>query len=235
MAAAAMCCFMFIISLGSYSLFFKSVSYISIDVNPSIELSLNRLNRVVKVKAYNSDGEKIAESADIDNMECGEAIKKILGEEKVKGYLENEPIVSVAVYSEDKKAEESLYSKVETVLKIAVPEQYESGDAEVISVDESVLNSAHEHGMTAGRYCEYSKIKETDPEFTAEECNNSSMRQLRRRCMGETGKNGEAEESETHEGEAGSSAQEHESHGQNGKEGNEDCDDKKDGHKWGKR
>ena len=44
---------------AGYSWVQRPVSYVSIDVNPSIELALNRFDRVVYAAAYNLEGEEI--------------------------------------------------------------------------------------------------------------------------------------------------------------------------------
>ena len=40
-------------------------SYVSLDVNPSIEYTLNRLDRVIKVKAVNDDGQAILDEVNM--------------------------------------------------------------------------------------------------------------------------------------------------------------------------
>ena len=56
--AAAVCLF-FLACAGGYFVYSRPVSYISIDVNPSIELGINCFGRVVSAAAYNEDGEEI--------------------------------------------------------------------------------------------------------------------------------------------------------------------------------
>lgn len=41
--------------IGSFWYFNQAVGYHSIDVNPSIELSYNRMNKIVEIKALNPD------------------------------------------------------------------------------------------------------------------------------------------------------------------------------------
>lgn len=56
-AAFACLCLLF---TGGYWLYFTPTATISIDINPSIELGVNRFNRVVSVEGYNADGVKLA-------------------------------------------------------------------------------------------------------------------------------------------------------------------------------
>ena len=57
--AVAFVCLFFILGVGGYAVYQTPISYISIDVNPSIELSINRFGKVVSVSAYNQEGQDI--------------------------------------------------------------------------------------------------------------------------------------------------------------------------------
>ena len=48
-----------VIALWGYTWIRTPVAYVSIDVNPSMELALNSLDRVVSVYAYNTEGAEI--------------------------------------------------------------------------------------------------------------------------------------------------------------------------------
>ncbi len=98
-------------------------------------------------------------------------------------YLEDEPLVSIAVYSDDDSLAKTIYETLSGTVADEVTAEYGEDSAEVIQVDADTVSKAHECGMTAGRYCEYMKIKEYDDSVTPEECNNSSMRQLRKRVQ----------------------------------------------------
>ena len=54
-AAAAVCSLAVFIGGGSW-LFFTPTAFISVDVNPSLELGINRFDRIVSVTGYNEDG-----------------------------------------------------------------------------------------------------------------------------------------------------------------------------------
>ncbi len=60
--ATACAALLLAIGITGYSWTKTPVSYISIDVNPSIELSLNRFGRVVSATAFNAEGRKILET-----------------------------------------------------------------------------------------------------------------------------------------------------------------------------
>lgn len=55
-------CFVLCVALGGYHLYFTPTSIISMDINPSIELEINRFDKVIGVDGYNEDGENLVES-----------------------------------------------------------------------------------------------------------------------------------------------------------------------------
>lgn len=63
-------------------------SYVSLDVNPSIEYTLNRFDRVIDVEAVNDDGQAILENAgEFKNLTIEDAITKTVDELVEEGYL----------------------------------------------------------------------------------------------------------------------------------------------------
>ena len=73
-------------------------STVAPDVNPSVEIVLNRSNRVVKVNALNSDGEIIIADMDFNGCQLKVAVNALIGSMLRAGYLSdlsNSVLVSV--------------------------------------------------------------------------------------------------------------------------------------------
>lgn len=65
------------------------VSYVSLDVNPSIEYTLNAFDRVIEVEAVNEDGQTIlANVEDLNNLKIEEAITETVEQLTQEGYLQ---------------------------------------------------------------------------------------------------------------------------------------------------
>lgn len=84
-------------------------SYVSLDVNPSFEFSINRFDRVLTVEASNDDGEEFAKDIDIrglKNKEIQNAIKDLIKELKIRGYIgegqKNNLILATSSKTQDK-------------------------------------------------------------------------------------------------------------------------------------
>lgn len=76
-AILAACIVVFFCGTGGF-MYITPVSVISIDVNPSIELEINRFDRIIHVKGYNQDGIELAESIQVQNMVYSDGINIIL-------------------------------------------------------------------------------------------------------------------------------------------------------------
>lgn len=92
-------------------------SIVSIDVNPSIELSVDPQDTVVKCRALNEDAVKVLDGMDLNRTDLGTATNRIIESMLQYGYLsadspENTILISVA--NDDSQKVQRLQSKVTT-------------------------------------------------------------------------------------------------------------------------
>lgn len=97
-------------------------SYVSLDINPSFEFSINRFDRVLEVRAVNDDGEKVVENisiAELKNKEIKEAVKNVLVELKDQGYIIHgqEGGVVVAASSKNQEKTDKLAASLKTTIE----------------------------------------------------------------------------------------------------------------------
>ena len=96
--APALACLM--IALGGMGgLYFTPTSVISIDVNPSLELSVNRFDRVVGVTSYNEDGRALVQELTLTHQNYAEAVEQVLDSPAAVSYTHLVPptLVSLAI------------------------------------------------------------------------------------------------------------------------------------------
>ena len=99
-------------------------SYVSLDVNPSFEFSINRFDRVLEVKAVNGDAEELVEEINIKglkNKEIKDAVRNVLSELKNQGYITEGEEGGVVVATSSKSEEKT--NDLATALKTAVDEE----------------------------------------------------------------------------------------------------------------
>jgi hypothetical protein len=106
---AAAACMTIMIGTLSISLYVynQPVSYISFDVNPSLELEINRFDRVVDVNYFNDDAKNLVSEKKLHFLKPGEAINLIMKEVDKKGYLPSSQRSIIAIAANSNKADKS--------------------------------------------------------------------------------------------------------------------------------
>lgn len=160
-------------ALGFYNFYSNNKlekSVVSLDVNPSIEISLNNKDRVLKVSPQNSDAEKVLEGMDLANTDLDVAINAIIGSMVKKGYIsELANSVLISIDSNDphksKAIEDNISVLIGNYLKTlnldgAIVSQRFDGDEL-----EDIKEFAKEHNISEGKAKYIFEIKKTHPEY----------------------------------------------------------------------
>ena len=167
------CCMLDIFDFfrGGCYLYFVPTAVISIDINPSIELEINRFNKVVQVKNYNKDGEELSEELDIRFLNYSQAVENILNNTTIINLLSQDELLSITVISNQEQSEKML-----SELQI-----YTAGNRNVYccAVSSDAVAEAHEEGMSYGKYRAYLELRELDERITTEQIKDMSMKEIR--------------------------------------------------------
>lgn len=220
LAAAAACVAVICALFGMNTLNATPTAFVDIDVNPSIELQINRYNKVVGAEAYNDDGRSVLDRVSLGGLDYREALEALTADEALGGYLGSDAYVQFSVVSDDKGQEESLTLASEECLA-SLPA---GGSCAAVSSEMRV--QAQANGMGCGRYAMAMELMELDPETTLEDCEGLSMRELRDRV--ESCRNGDGD------GAAGTEAPHGAGHGQGWGAGQGSGQGSGHGHGWGR-
>ena len=94
---------------GNYNLNKRIDSTIGFDVNPSIEINVNKKNKVISARAFNSEGKSIINDMNLKDSDLNIAVNAIIGSMYKNGYLnELKNSILVTVENKDKKKAEKL-------------------------------------------------------------------------------------------------------------------------------
>lgn len=179
--AMAVICVLLLSGTGSYALYSRPVSYISIDVNPSIELAVNRFDRVVSAKGYNADGEDILQHVSLKNISYLQAIDRLLQDAYYSRYLNQDSQLVVTVISD--------HSDV-MLEQIDANTTFQALDALTYSSDTACMAEAHQHEMSFGKYRAFLELSQYDDSITVEDCHSMTMGEIQNRirtCQGHSG------------------------------------------------
>lgn len=172
--AAAAACFLCLLA-GSYWLYFVPTAEISIDINPSIELGINRFDQVISVRGRNDDGKELASSLHLRFTNYTEAIHRTLESQKIITLLSNNEMVTIAVVGSD----EARCAKMLSNIKSCTAGQENTYCCYLTHSDE--VAAAHEMGLSYGKYSAFLELQSLAPDMTPEEIQDMSMREIRSR------------------------------------------------------
>ena len=174
MAAYAVCAAVLTlaIGIGGYALLLVPVSYVSIDVNPSIELELNRIDRVISAKAYNEDGERILEGVSVGGKYYTDAIDLLMESSQMQPYLTEDAALTFTVASDSSQREDSLLNGVRNSSGC----QNHGGTS--VRTELAMVTEAHECGLSLGKYSAYKILLEYDGSISLEDCHRMTMSEI---------------------------------------------------------
>lgn len=171
MAAVAMACLLFVGS--SAMLYFTPTAVVSVDINPSFEMEINRFDRVVDVNGYNDDGVALAKTLDMTHMRYNEAVDVLMASDTVSELMASDGDLTIAVVPT-----KSLEQGNEIVAYVnQCTARHKNTHCYTMSND--AHHQAHELGLSCGRYQAYEAISKVDANITPERLNAMSMKEIR--------------------------------------------------------
>lgn len=151
----AACFCMIMLAGGTYSFQNSRVdSVIGIDVNPSVELSVNKKNRVLKAEAVNQDGKTILQDMDLEGVDLNVAVNALIGSMVTHGFLDDlDNAILVTVSNDSIKKASSLRSAVVSDIRTTLEEKRLKAvvyDQQVIEEDD-VKQLARQYDISYGK------------------------------------------------------------------------------------
>ncbi len=148
--SAAAAALLVIIGGGSY-IYMKPYGTVSLDVNPSIEYTINRFDRVLGMTGVNDDGYDILSKIKEDNLinkDIESAVEETITQIMSEGYLsdDNSNYIIVTANTEKEAHTEELVDKLDRMVA-----GYENVNPIISKVSVDDIEEAHDQGMTAGK------------------------------------------------------------------------------------
>lgn len=173
-AYAAACACLALVLLGGRWLYFTPTAAISMDINPSIELSVNRFDRVIAVTGFNEDGQELSHELDVKYKNYTQAVEQILHHDSVAALLSAGEVMSITVAGPDGRQSAKLLSGVE-----ACAAGQHNIDCHSARPEEAA--AAHEAGLSCGKYRAFLELRRLDPDVTPEAVQGMTMREIQDR------------------------------------------------------
>ena len=172
LSAAACAAMLFLALAAGGFLYLTPVTVIGVDGSPSVELLVNRFDRVVGTKSYNTEGQAALSTLSLTHMPFWEAVGLLLEGLPPEGGL------AVTAVSEDAAA-----------IQAAVEQNpvYQAFDGQFYQADRGCLADAHAQGLSVGRYRAYLELQQYGSSVTIDDCRHMTMGELQQQvkaCQG---------------------------------------------------
>ncbi len=149
------------------NIYFTPVSFISIDINPSIELSVNAFDRVINVTASNEDGENIINAVNLTNLNYIEALETLNSTESFRDFTDS--YTEITVISDNSN---EIINSIENCT-------FNNQNMSFHSTNPELKEQALENNISFGKYRAYLELLEVNPSVEIEDVANLPMGTIR--------------------------------------------------------
>lgn len=163
--------FVFVGALGGFA-YFTPTCAMSIDVNPSIELSINCFDRVIAVTGYNEDGQTVAQTLEVKHLSSKQALEKILADERITEYLNEGEEMAISVTGSDEKQAQALLQTAQGCTK-------NHANIDCYQANPDNVETAHAEGISFGKYQAFLELQALTDQFTIEDVKNMTMKEIK--------------------------------------------------------
>lgn len=180
-ALASMAAGFLLLVFGGFMGYVTPAGVVSLDVNPSIEYTINCLDRVLEIEAVNDDGGQVLQGMDARALlyrPVDDAVEATIEQLRESGYLaeetENDVVLSASSYNEEHAGRlmQRLSARVEQQKDLTVY---------AVTVTKGDVSSAHALETSAGKYYLIERlgesIGETEP-FDPQDWVDKSVREI---------------------------------------------------------
>lgn len=171
------------LSTGVYA-YYTPYSYVSVDINQSIAMSLNRFQRVISVDAITEDAaELIKDAGSLKNQEIDKALSKIIKSASDKGYIDekSENQVMVVVSAKDPKQEKKLAGTVNKAATKELSKVNKSSEVTVAKTSVESYKEAVSNKVSPGKEILEDKLRKVNPGIKDEEVKSMTVKEAMER------------------------------------------------------
>ena len=167
-----------IIVIGSVRVWFylkanKVMTTVTLDINPSIEISLNYKNKVVRIEGLNDDGKELLKDNKLKGNSLEVAIEDITELVIEKGYItESDNHILINVEGKDIKDE------VVTLINNEFKEKNTECNVITQEIDESAKVNAEKYGISESKASYIESLLKDNSDITFEELKDKSINEI---------------------------------------------------------
>lgn len=169
-----------IILISGYLIYQRPVAYVSMDINPSIEMELNLIDRVVGINIFNEDSVKMMEGESVLNLKSQKAIEVIIVKACELGYVNNDgsSVVSIMAITDNEKRSVKLNNQLSNSIQISLKKRnaFATSFSGTSGIEARI--HAEKMGVSVGKYKLIKALENIDPSIKAEDYKNMKISEI---------------------------------------------------------
>lgn len=165
----AMTCF-FCILFGNW-LYFTPIAAISFDLDSSMEVQINRFNRIVSIKGLNADGQALIDSLQIQHMDYKDGVDRILENEAMTSLLSEDEVLTISVITEDEIQSEKILESIQSYTTM-------NKNMHCYHMDSNQTDEAKKLNLSYGKYNAFLELQALNPEIKVSDIEDLSMKEI---------------------------------------------------------
>jgi len=151
-------------------------AYVTLDINPSTEFSINGREKIIKAKPLNEEGALVLEGADLRGREIEYGIEYFIAKSCELGYAtpgKEGAVIATTVMEKEQNTE--LEKKISETLEKTVEQNKLTVETGVLAATKEIKEEAEKAGVSAGKYLIALQAKEEQLEVDMEDVKKSSI------------------------------------------------------------
>ncbi|BAU26778.1 anti-sigma factor-like protein [Aneurinibacillus soli] len=178
--AAAACLLLLLSGIPLWNMLFTTAyAAVSIDINPSFELEVNKQYQVTDLHALNKEAEALAPSIEWKNRELTTVTSDIIQDARQSGFLKrNQDILIVPVGLDSAEASQEVLQKIEQHASILAKQGGEGVTVTLMESTKEARQQAQKEGMSVGKYALYDSVRHMDHPFSVDQIKKLSITEI---------------------------------------------------------
>ena len=159
-------------------------AYVSIDINPSVELGVNKQEHVVSARGLNADGETLLQGISYQGKPIADVTRSLVEKANEKGYLAaaggDVLVVSAELNGQNKIDEQKMNAAVTAMIRQVIQQQHLPDTIHVLALiaPPDAREKADSEGLSMGRYSIYLTAKQNNTPIPIAEIRKDSLTAL---------------------------------------------------------
>jgi len=175
----------FIVLLFSYNLFHQAnlqnaMAVVSLDINPSLEMSVNKDLNIIEVKCFNDDAINLLKEESIKGKNLYDALEVVIKKAIELNYIKTnqENLIISTVTSSEADEGRINQEKIRQVLENPVESDGLTSKVQIYSVTDEFRAEAENKGLSPGKYLIYEQLKKMGNKTSIDEVQKNNIHKL---------------------------------------------------------